>query len=152
MTDVRRIEPDDWRDWRAVRLRALTEAPEAFADSVRTAAVDSEDAFRGRIAAAEAAFVAYLDDAPVGQVAMDVMPDGRCQLMSMFVGAEARRSGVGAALIAAVVEAAGERQVHLRVMDGNTAAVRTYERAGFELDGAPADAEHCLTMVLVRSR
>ncbi|MGW4487749.1 hypothetical protein ACWEOE_28355 [Amycolatopsis sp. NPDC004368] len=34
MTDIRVLTADDWREWRALRSRALTEAPEAFGASL----------------------------------------------------------------------------------------------------------------------
>ena len=85
-------------------------------------------------------------DEPVGQVAVDLMPDGRYQLMSMFVAAEVRREGVGRELIEAVVAVAVPRALYLRVMDGNGGAVVTYERSGFRLEQGPCDDEGCLTM------
>lgn len=145
---ISRISADDWEQWRAIRLRSLTESPEAFASSVRTVAAkqDREDLWRSRIATAVGCWLASDGQTPVGMVALDRMPDESLQLVSMFVGAEARGRGVGASLVDAVVAAAGDTPLYLRVMDGNQAAVRVYQRAGFVLTSDCADGEGCLRM------
>ena len=72
--------------------------------------------------------------------------DGGVELMSMWVAADARRRGIGGQLIDAVIAWAGNMPVHLRVMDGNQAAVLAYESKGFVLRPGCADGEGCRTM------
>lgn len=144
-----RISGDDWRDWRTIRIRSLTEAPDAFVPQL-TGVDDREVTWRSRIDGAIGCWIAY-DDEPVGMIAADAMDDGRVQLASMFVGAEARGAGVGAALIREVIQVAGERVLFLRVKAGNEAALSAYARAGFALVNDRADADGCLTMVFGRA-
>ncbi len=64
----------------------------------------------------------------------------------MWVAPEARRRGIGQALIERIVEWSAGRPLSLRVMDGNQAAITAYERHGFVLqDGV--DAEGCRKML-----
>ncbi|HWV25749.1 MAG TPA: GNAT family N-acetyltransferase [Aeromicrobium sp.] len=142
---ITRICADDWRDWRTLRIRALTEAPEAFVPTLESID-DRESVWRGRIEAALGCWLAYDGADPVGMVAADPMPDGRLQLASMFVAEPARGAGVGAALIAAVTATAGDRPLYLRVVPGNVAARSVYERAGFVVDVADPDCDGCLAM------
>ena len=69
----------------------------------------------------------------VAQIIADV-----CELDTIAVDSEARRTGIGAALLAALKKWARERaaiRVELEVRAGNTAAIALYERAGFSTDG-----------------
>lgn len=59
-------------------------------------------------------------------------------VMGLAVAPEARRRGVGAALLAAAEEHARARGAHklsLRVLSTNESALRLYERLGFEREG-----------------
>ena len=138
--------PDDWADWRLLRQRSLTEDPDAFSSSTAmwTGDNDTEQRWRARLADGPC-FIAYDDERPVGMVAGQVV-DGSAELISMWVAPEARRLGVGRALIQRIVEWADGRPLTLRVMDGNQAAVTAYERHGFVLqDGT--DHEGCRRML-----
>lgn len=141
---VRQIGPDDWRDWRAVRLQALRDDPEFF--GTRLSDVDDrESAWRARIEAADACFLAVLDGSTCGMVAADPTPEG-LRLQAMFVTGQAREHGVGQALIDSVVKHAGDRPLHLCVVEDNPQASSVYERAGFLHDGAEPDADGHLFM------
>ncbi len=142
--EVRRITEHDWSDWRAIRLRALAEAPEAFGSRLDEVD-DREPTWRARIEAAEACFLASAGDAVVGMVAADPVPDG-IALQSMFVVDEARGRGVGSRLIDAVLTVAGQRPLVLGVMGANAPAIRAYERAGFVHDDHVSAVDCELTM------
>jgi ribosomal protein S18 acetylase RimI-like enzyme len=146
---VRLVGPDDWADWRLLRQRSLSEDPDAFSSSTTmwTGDNDTEQRWRDRIADGPC-FIAYDDGNPVGMVAGRVV-DGVAELISMWVAPEARRRGIGRALIERVIDWSAGRPLGLRVMDGNQAAVTAYERHGFVLqDGT--DAEGCRRMLRPR--
>lgn len=145
---LRRITAEDWQAWREIRVRSVEESPEAFAAQVRTitAEQDREPRWRDRIMHAVGCWIAFDGERPVGMVALDRMDDGRLQLASMFVGSEARRCGVGAALIDAVVRESVGHDLYLRVMAGNDPAAAAYQRAGFVLTDTTCDPDGCLTM------
>lgn len=145
--DIRIAGPDDWVDWRRLRLRSLTENPEAFASSVTmwTGDRDTEANWRSRLSSPGACFLAYDGAAPVGMVGAQP-DDAGVELISMWVAPEARRRGLGGQLIDAVIDWAGRRVLHLRVIDGNAAALTTYESRGFVLQSGCVDDEGCRTM------
>lgn len=145
--NVRVAGPDDWADWRLMRLRSLTENPEAFASSVTmwTGDRDTEANWRERLSLPGACFLAYESDAPVGMVGAQPAEAG-VELISMWVAAEARCQGIGGRLIDAVIGWDGGRPLSLRVIDGNTAALTAYESRGFVLQPGCADNEGCRTM------
>lgn len=149
---VRRVGPDDWRDWRLMRQRALSEDPSAFSSSTTlwTGPDDTEERWRSRLSEG-VCFIAYDNATPVGMVAGMTAEDTN-QLISMWVAPEARRRGTGTALIESVIAWNAGHSLSLRVLDGNDAAVRAYERQAFVMLAGCADGEGCRTMVRDRAR
>jgi ribosomal protein S18 acetylase RimI-like enzyme len=140
MITVRSVGEDDWREWRALRLRALAGDPAAFGSTLAdwTGAGDTEDRWRRRLAASPFSALLELDGAPVGMVG--AFPEGDAvELVSLWVAPAARGAGVGAAAIGAVVAFADDREVVLSVRTANAAARRLYRRCGFLDDGASPD-------------
>ena len=137
---VRRIEPDDGPLFAELRLRALADAPYAFSTTLAEASRQTEDdwaelARRRADGDREAAFFAYLGDAPVGIVAGFAHDDARAvDLISMWVDPGARRHGAARALIQAVVDwarRAGHDELHLWVSEVNAGARALYGASGF---------------------
>ena len=150
---IRRIEADDWAALRDVRLRSLLDSPDAFGQRYEDALAMPDDELRqiARSAAAGDRRAWYLaraaDGAVVGVVQARRRPPADCMLFSMWVGPEARSSGVGAALVDAV-DAWGRswdaERVVLWVIATNEGAMRFYERIGFTLviEGPDAESGH----------
>jgi ribosomal protein S18 acetylase RimI-like enzyme len=86
-------------------------------------------------------FLARVGRAPAGSVVFSehgVTDAGDCSLYGMWVDPASRQSGVGQALVQAVVaqaRAAGKRRVVLHVVGDNSAARALYEREGFVATG-----------------
>jgi GNAT superfamily N-acetyltransferase len=145
--EIRRLTEDDWEALRDVRLRALAEAPHAFGSTLererdRTEEQWREWAGRGRHGTGGATFAAVDDGRFVGLAAgfdedEEGVPEG-VHLVAMWVDPAARRQGIGAALVEAVVSWGRDRgapEIHLWVADGNEAARSLYLRVGFEPTG-----------------
>jgi ribosomal protein S18 acetylase RimI-like enzyme len=151
---VRRIRPDEGETLRAIRLRALADAPLAFGSThARENAYPPErwrDWAQASSAGGAQAFFFATDapsDAPVGLASGAIRDtDPRtAHLYAMWVAPEARGSGAGAALVDAVVGWARERgaaRVLTEVTVGNDTAARLYERAGFRDTGERAPLGH----------
>lgn len=136
---VERVTEQDWRTLRDVRLRALTEAPQAFGSTLERELAFEESTWRER-AAAGRTFLAVRAGQVVGLAGYYAEPgrEKERQLVSMWVDPYARGSGAAALLVAAVREAAaaeGARTLTLFVADGNDRARRLYERLGFRSTG-----------------
>ncbi|MFD2083030.1 GNAT family N-acetyltransferase [Actinopolymorpha cephalotaxi] len=170
---VRQVGPDDWREWRAIRLAALEEAPWAFGSTLAQARTFVEDDWRRRLsgfpcylahlpeepAVAVGMSGAYVEEPEPGEPGIDDPGSGAAEgrgatfgLVSMWVSPTARGRGVGAHLIAAVVDWAarsGAARVHLWVTDGNDPARRLYERCGFVPTGerAPLPSDPSLSEI-----
>jgi RimJ/RimL family protein N-acetyltransferase len=107
----------------------------------------TRDAFDARLAQADAGsssknvrFVIDVDGAAVGSVSLFEFDDlARHAEVGIAVAAEARGNGIGAAAIAQIVEFAFVRcnlhRVHLEVIASNLGAIRSYEKAGFVVEG-----------------
>lgn len=142
---VRALTPEDAAAYRPLRLEALRDAPSAFASSVEEEAARDLAATRQRLQAGPdgATFGAFLDGGLVGTSSIFRMPRlkerHKAYLVGMYVAPAARRTGIGRALVAAVLERArgmpGLRQVLLGVEAGNAPARALYEGFGFEAFG-----------------
>lgn len=142
MIETRELTPDDWRLWRELRLLALEESPEAFGSRLADwqGAGDAEARWRARLESVALNVVALEGDEAVGMVSG--IDDGdQVELISMYVRASARGTGVADTLIDAVVAWARERaaeRVWLSVRVANEPAKRLYRRRGFaEVGPAP---------------
>jgi ribosomal protein S18 acetylase RimI-like enzyme len=134
---VRRLEPAEWETFRAIRLRALADAPDAFGSTLAEEAALADDEWRAR--AVKPDRVTFVVDGPDGPIAMAMggpAPDisGAAGLYGMWVDPTARRGGLGAALVDAVKAWAIERGyalLGLGVTTTNEPAIALYRRLGF---------------------
>jgi ribosomal protein S18 acetylase RimI-like enzyme len=138
---VRKLVPDEWRLLRALRLAASRTEQEWRAWPARGVPFA---AFLGEQRAR-----AGVD--PVGMVAVTAEagePD-TAHLIALWVAPAVRGTGVGDALIAAVVDRArrhGHRGVLLEVLAHNAPAVALYRRNGFLQTVEPAAVPGAITM------
>lgn len=130
---VRVVTPDDWREWRTLRLEALRDAPYAFSATLADWQDAPEERWRARL---EGTYnvVAELDGEPAG-MATGFPRDNAVELGTMWVAPHARGRGAGEALVRAILGWAGAKPVTLRVADGNVAAQALYRRLGFTGEG-----------------
>ena len=134
---IRRLRPDEWRDLRALRLRALADAPDAFGATLAEAETDPDTAWQQQaIADDRPVIVAEVAGRLVGMVSGGQAPTGDWigSLKSMWVEPAARGKGVAAAMVGAVVEwarEAGYPALALGVTTSNARAIALYERLGF---------------------
>ncbi|MDZ7801100.1 MAG: GNAT family N-acetyltransferase [Trueperaceae bacterium] len=128
------------RRLRAIRLRALADAPDAFATTLDEAETRDPEDWEEQLASLPT-FVWREGDADLGMIRSaphDLDPDAG-YLISMWVAPEARGRGVGAALVRFVLAWArgrGLRRLLLDVGTHNAPARRLYERHGFVATGA----------------
>lgn len=141
LVQIRRVDEDEWRLVADVRLRALQEDPEVFGSSAERELRFTERHWRMRLRSS-ATWVA-VDDDGVGRGTVTMIlepgsPEDDRHVVGLWVAPEARRQGVGWALLDAVRAAArseGARTVSLWVVDDNHAAGDLYVRAGFTRTG-----------------
>ena len=142
MVSVRSAAAADWSEWRSLRRRALSEAPDAFGATVAewSGEGDTEQRWRRRLDEVPVNLVAYDAGRPVGMVSVTAVEQDEMKVISMWVAPEARGSGVGEVLVRAAVAhaaAAAAKRVALNVRAGNARAYALYRRVGFVEVGWP---------------
>lgn len=139
--DIRRLDPEEWSTYRAVRLAALRDAPEAFGGTYAHSAAYDER--RWRDWCAQPSWFAFNDGEPVGMVRVAQLDGDRNpsfpELISMWVAPRSRGTAAATGLVRHVLDWAREERhdgVTLRVIETNSRARSFYERVGFVDDGS----------------
>lgn len=139
MIRIVRLAPGDEERLRAIRLRALADAPEAFGTTLEEAIAKPLGDWQRQLKQL-ATFIVTLDSVDIGiarGARHDNQSDAAC-LISMWVAPEFRRQGVAAALIDSVVAWAKTekfRRLVLDVTENNVPAMSLYRKKGFVTNG-----------------
>lgn len=139
---IERVGPHAWQRARAVRLRALQDAPDAFWTTVGQARAKPAAVWREQLAStATVTFLATAAGRDAGMAVGAPHHDdpGDAGLYGLWVAPEARGRGLGGRLLTAVVTWArgrGYTRIRLDVGDHNRQAARLYEAFGFARTGA----------------
>lgn len=159
---IRRVAPDDAQRIRAIRLRALADAPASFASTLEEEAAYPaafwEEWARDDAEGEElATFLAVRDDAVLGIVAAyrDAESARAFHVIAMWVEPEHRRQGLAAALLARAEEwvlASGGEIAELKVTNRAHGARALYEGAGYVVVGDASASAHTDGVVHRRMR
>jgi ribosomal protein S18 acetylase RimI-like enzyme len=138
---IRPLTPTDAADYRAIRLAALQNAPDAFGSTYEMESARSMSGWKERLHT-PGALGAYLDGKIVGmarfvQDAGSAKERHKGSVYAMYVAPEVRGQGIGSALLEALIAHASGvvEQLRLGVVDTNVAAIRLYQKHGFEIYG-----------------
>lgn len=144
---VRRVRPEDWPEFKSLRLAALLDSPENFGSTYEDTVVLPDAEWQSRAEknanADDRAFYVAVDDASGAFVGMwGVFPydnaPATAWIIGVFVAPEARGTDVAARLNDACVDFARTTDAEdliLHVRDDNDRARRFYERNGWVLTG-----------------
>jgi ribosomal protein S18 acetylase RimI-like enzyme len=145
MIEVRRLREGEAALLRDVRLRALREAPAAFATTYEEARAWSPERW-DEVLHSGVTVVATDGERGVGMVSGWIVEGGNAWLARLWVDPAVRGGGVGRRLVEAVADWACERgatALELSVTANNRAAAAFYARTGFVETGRrrplPAD-------------
>ncbi len=143
---VRKFDVHEWRVYRALRLRALADSPDAFGSTLahEQALGDAHwsDRLRGKPGRRDYPVLVEYGGEPVGLAwgRMENAASVEAHLYQMWVEPRVRSRGVCRMLLDSVIRWAatsGARYLELDLTHGNVAALRLYERAGFIPHGEP---------------
>ena len=155
--EVRPVRPDEAAALKALRLRALAEAPLAFGSTLAREAAFTDDIWAERAAATHerCVFVALDGGRWVGiATALAHAPDQPGPaLVGMFVDPAQRGRGVVDALLDAAagwVREHGGRALYLWATSTNTPAIRAYTRCGFHPTGDSRPLAHTPSLSEIR--
>jgi RimJ/RimL family protein N-acetyltransferase len=141
---VRRVDVEDWRPYRELRLEALKESPFAFVERYEDALGRPDEFWRERMARSAAedgvtTFVVVRDGRFVAQATCLIERDAVAHVVGVYVTPPARGGRVAESLMAAVLrwarERRGARRVRLFVTGANPRAAAFYRRIGFVATG-----------------
>lgn len=131
---LRVVSPEDWEDFKGVRLRALADSPTSFGVTLADAEAQPDTAWRDRLRGPGPTIIAYVGESPVAMGGL-FAPEGAGDafIWGMWVAPEARGRGLGRALLLELLEHAHRlgRNVLLHVTEGNDGARGLYEANGF---------------------
>jgi GNAT superfamily N-acetyltransferase len=143
--EVRRLRAHEWQQLRELRLRALQDAPDAFAETYEDVRHEPPSYWQAFADASEAAdtnvnFVATEGGRWLAMGAAFLYDDapGSAGFVAMWVDPSARGRGVGRGLLDALADWARSHGVTKAVIwhtDGNAAAEGLYRDWGFEPTG-----------------
>jgi GNAT superfamily N-acetyltransferase len=138
--EIMRLGAGDEDRLREVRLRALADAPKAFASTYEREERFSRDVWTARLTGGGSVDLLAVDGGrALGMTSARIEErPGTAHLLGMWVAPEARGRGVGRRLIDAIVEWAREREIHelgLWVTDANDPAHALYGNSGFRSTG-----------------
>lgn len=141
---VRRVQPEDWPELRALRLQALADVPIAYLESLADARAHDEDewrsrARRGAVGGDSFQVVAVRGDRFVGTMVGFPDPSGQATLAAVYLAPEQRGTGLAERLLDAVAEwarGAGFDRLMLMVHEHNDRARAFYRRLGFVETGS----------------
>lgn len=138
---IRPFRAEEWPAYRAIRLRALADAPYAFGSTLAAEEALAPETWAARLARSttsgiDRALAAEMNGELVGLAwAKEDGDDATIvNLFQMWVAPEARGQGVAGALLDEAVRwatARGAQAMQLGVTCTNADALRLYERAGF---------------------
>ena len=141
MIRFEQLGPDEGPRLRAIRLRALQDAPDAFGTTFEQASAHSDEVWARQVVELPTFVIVYEDDGrDVAMVRCARDPDqtDTAWLISMWVAPEMRRARAGGALVDRVVDwarANGISRLVVDVADLNRPAVALYEAKGFVPNG-----------------
>lgn len=132
---IRRAEPSDWEVYRSIRLRSLSEEPDAYEAEYEAEARFEPDRWKARLATATS-FLAFDDDqALIGTATGLWTGDGETVVVvGMYVAPEARGRGCAHQLLDAIADLSSRRRgrrLTLEVADSNSRAAHSYRSYGF---------------------
>ncbi len=141
---VRKLSENDLDALWTMRLRALTDNPEAFGSTYEETLARGKEVFRQRLAQGDDIFfLGAFDEALIGMVGFfreeGIKNRHKGYVVSMFVLPEKRGLGAGKALMQALIAQAkqipGLEQLRLAVVTTQRAAALLYRSLGFEVYG-----------------
>ncbi len=146
--EIRPLRPAEAEAWRALRLQMLKESPTAFSSAYEDAVELDLERFASRIPddGVDALFGLFVHGRLAGSAGFAVERGRKVRhkggLWGVYVAPEVRGRGLGAALLARLIEHARQHVAVLQggVVTANAGAWALYRRLGFEQYGLEADA------------
>lgn len=138
---IRKLSPEDWCEYKTIRLESLRDAPDSFGSTLNREASFTPEQWQARLRVSKnifdsVAYSAIVDHSSIGLVSCVVHASGdeSAHLYQMWVSPGFRNGGVGTALLEHAKLWANDRGVRsllLSVTKSNSEAISLYRAAGF---------------------
>lgn len=125
MAEPRRLRPDDWADFRDIRLQALADSPDAFGSTLAREESYTEGDWRQRLAGP----VYVVDDPTPVSVGGIFDNAGTPHVWGMWTHPDHRGRGHARAILDALIPPGTPAQLDVNITNGDARAV--YQRYGF---------------------
>lgn len=140
MIEIVDVTPEDWAEFREIRLRALADSPDSFGMTHAAAVELAADAWRSRLDTTDPILLVREDGAAVAMGGGWAPADhpGQMMIWGMWTAPEARGHGHGQAIVQHLLAWGRTNdisEVSLHVTEGNDGARRLYEQCGFRATG-----------------
>jgi ribosomal protein S18 acetylase RimI-like enzyme len=140
---IRRLDGHDAPAYRALRLRALAEYPEAFTSSFEEDSLKGDDWYERRLEAPAQTFWGLFEGGELcGMVGLEreskAKSRHKAKVVGMYIAQEHAGRGLGQRLVDRLIQEAraeGLELLVLTVTQGNSQASNLYERCGFRSFG-----------------
>ena len=149
-TQIVRLTPDQWKEYKELRLRALEREPQAFATQYAKDAAYPDTKWKERLAAVGngkswTLFAQDTDGKLVGMVGgyrdENDLQNHSAQIWGVYVDKEVRGRGLAKALMKGIIdELETDSDIQTIILEVNTdqaSAAKLYERMGFVTVGEP---------------
>lgn len=137
---MRALNKKDWSAWKSLRLKALKNAPEAFASSFEEESQWPDERFK-EVLAQNHIFGFFIDEQLAGIAGFYVMNQPKTKhrgvIWGVYVQPECRGMNMANRLLMFLIGHAKSyvTQLHLTCVTTNQAAIRLYEKLGFTIIG-----------------
>ena len=140
MIEIKKLQPENWQDYRQLRLEALKNDSLAFGSSYEEEITRSDDFWLNRILNM---LFAVENGKPVGMVSYAFETRAKNKhvagIYAMYVDKKFRNQGIGKKLMKCVISLITEnkdiRKIKISVTPEQIYAVKTYENCGFKSVG-----------------
>lgn len=132
---IEEVQATDWERLRELRLRAVTDSPKAFSDSVLEIKSKPKEFWIEGISRGHV-FVAKFDDEWVGMAVFIKDSNGEWSVKSLWVDPKHRGKGIGGEFIKTIIETARKDELNGIRLDVNTESeeiINFYKSFGFEI-------------------
>jgi ribosomal protein S18 acetylase RimI-like enzyme len=142
------LTPDDWQQYKALRLEALQHDPSAFGSTYAEKVDQSEEYWREGLTTSKGMkLFARVDGGLVGMAGSFYEQDGQgtdiARIINVYVKPDYRGRGISRALIERLLELIRQEKkvatALLEVYQNSAAAIATYKKLGFKENGSFPD-------------
>jgi predicted GNAT family acetyltransferase len=125
MAELRRLEPDDWETYRAIRLAALADSPDAFGSTLAREQAFGEDDWRERLGVP----VYVVEDPDPVAIGAVFDNDGTPHIWGMWTHPDHRGRGHARRILDILIPPGTPAQLDVNITNGDARVA--YERYGF---------------------